>query len=723
MLFLLLATVPVSIAAAAPSRPPVEGEIADEREEIRTILEYHALVGRLSALPFGLPDHDFDDPTNLTLRQRRSFRQLYPDTPAEGKYQYPRWAFELMNKLEANGRFVLDGRVVDAAEVPYVEIPGGIVLPAAVFVSNNVNASANSQVESETYLAVDRSDPRYLVGGSNSMTVNPQQMYRSSDWGATWVRSQFPVDCGVHSDPWTGFDHLGNAYATTLDYSGGACTGQNTEIPIRRSTDHGVTWSTSHVISYNKGNDKQLNTIDVHPSSPCLGYHYMGWDSSNSEYVGSAPAWNGPWTVVTGKDTASIGTDIATGPSGEAYSVWAKYVGTAGQIRFTKSTNCGGAWSTTATIASTACGYDYGIPAQCNRRVLIYPSVDVDRSGGPRNGWVYVVWNDFSAANSTCIAASDTNNASVWFSRSTDGGTSWSPKAVVHPDPARTDQFNQWMRVDDADGTIWISWHDTKDDVNRVKTHIYLTRSTDGGTTFETPTRVSTEQTDESVGANSGQYGDYEGLTVHAGVAYPFWTDRRVSSGTDEEAFSARVCSEPKTVGATTATPLCSGGIDVSWALPSVFWGDAGFGTRKFQLWKDGVLAVDDIAEGTTSLFHSPGDTNPHVYEIRAVNGCTVTAAYVASGPVAEGTGGSPPPAVGDGLRIAGNGPTTLDWSLTPSAGATGYNLYSSPDPAATFPALWTLVSTSTGTSLSTSLGAGDLHLRITATSSCGESN
>ena len=570
------------------SQLPRESDFSDEYEAIRAILDYHFLVGHLDGLDYGLPRNDFDDGTILTLRQRRQFRALHPETPVEGVYQYPRWAFELMRRLDRDGLTVWNGDVVEASSLPDVIFPFGVTVPLSVVVSSNVNASNNTQVEGETYLAVDPTNQRYLVGASNSLTVNPQIMYRSSDWGATWIASQLPVSCGINSDPWTGFDSLGNAYTSTLDYSGGICGNKNTEVAVRRSTDHGATWSADSNVSMNTGNDKQLDAIDYQTSSPCRDHHYIGWDSGNNEWVASAPAWNGPWTVKTGLDTASIGTDLAVGPPpvAEIYTVWANT--TAKQINFSKSVDCGANWAVKKTIATTADGYDYGIPAQCTRRVLIYPSVDIDRSTSPRRGWVYVAWNDFTATNGTCVNATDTNNANVWFSRSTDGGTTWLTPKKVHQDLPLTDQFGQWMRVDDADGTIHVSWYDTRGDSTRKTTNVYYTRSTDGGTTFETETKITTAASDETTaGASGNQYGDYEGLAVRNGVIYPFWTDRRTAS--DEEVYSATVCSEPKAVGTVTAVDVnacASTGVTISWSAPTIFWGDGGAGTRKYQLFR-----------------------------------------------------------------------------------------------------------------------------------------
>ena len=67
---------------------------------------------------------------------------------------------------------------------------------------------------------------------------------------------------------------------------------------------------------------------------------------------------------------------------------------TVGRVDFVKSTNCGSTCSPSVPIASTRTFFDVGIPAQCRRRVLVYPVLGVDRSSGPRRGSTYAVWMD-----------------------------------------------------------------------------------------------------------------------------------------------------------------------------------------------------------------------------------------------------------------------------------------------------------------------------------------
>jgi len=75
-----------------------------------------------------------------------------------------------------------------------------------------------------------------------------------------------------------------------------------------------------------------------------------------------------------------------------------------------------------------------------------------------------------------------------------------------------------------------------------------VARSSDGGQSVSANVKVTTAMSNETCcGANLGdQYGDYGGIDAYGGVAYPFWTDRRVGGSTDgyEEAYTAAVTAK-----------------------------------------------------------------------------------------------------------------------------------------------------------------------------------
>src|SRR6185369_7493018 len=151
-----------------------------------------------------------------------------------------------------------------------------------------------------------------------------------------------------------------------------------------------------------------------------------------------------------------------------------------------------------------------------------------------------------SSTTSTC-------KTRIWFSRSTDGGATWSARVKINNQSGLNDQFNPFLAVDETNGTIGAIYYDTVADAGRKKVDVYYQLSTDGGATWQAAVKVTTAMTDETVtGSDSGnQFGDYNSLSGYANSFFPSWTDRR--NNAKEEIWTAKVTTS------TAATYSISG--------------------------------------------------------------------------------------------------------------------------------------------------------------------
>ncbi|MFC2155354.1 Ig-like domain-containing protein [Acidobacteriota bacterium] len=489
-----------------------------------------------------VPGNDMEDEGSYPLWYRNYLRENFPDLPKKGQYQYPRVAAQILEWMLAHPDF----------EVPPAKKIRGTSVKMAksrtMSVGANINLTNLNERNSESFIAVDYFNPQNLIAGSNNISGSGRQkQFWSTDGGMTWSSTELPLAAGMdfQSDPAMAWTTDGTAWVATLGI-GNVGLGTAIKVQMFKSTDKGATWNFVKTISTGNDNDKELMWIDTHSSSPYKDHIYVAWDipGQGMRFARSSDKGATWSSVSTLSNDSVIGAHLTTGPSGELYVVWPDVASQ--EIRMRKSTDGGATFGPMKKVATTNDAYEVSIPAICRRKILIYASVGVDRSNGPKKGQVYVAWTDrnSSAADPGCSGVDSASNANVYFSRSANGGTTWSTPAIIHSNPAKTDQFNQWLDVDPDNGTIHVIFYDTRDDPGRKKTHIYYIRSNNGGNTWVDESKVTTAPTDEtSTPADLGnQYGDYNGLVVYRSVAHPVWTDRRAGvPGDKEQIFTARI--------------------------------------------------------------------------------------------------------------------------------------------------------------------------------------
>jgi hypothetical protein len=417
-------------------------------------------------------------------------------------------------------------------------------------VGSNVDVSNECGPQSETFITLNPSSPQNLAAGSNEIFRNPMRGYFSFDGGNSWsgVDLPLPPPIGTNgttfgSDPSLAFDTKGNTYYGYIVVYTGAGMGINgTSMAVAKSTDGGKTYPSATYFSFQNGsnhfNDKPIIAADTTPSSPFHDYVYAAWDAASGGSTGggirvAASADGGSTFSISRVDNPSgpgksIAADPFVGPDGELYVAWNDY--SANVIAFNRSFDGGATWDKPRTIASKQIAFDIAIPAESFRGALVYPTCGVDRSNGSYHGRLYCSWMDFTASGTT---------TNIYASYSDDQGVSWSePVSITDKLSLAVDRFYPWLSVDPVTGDVNVSFYDTRNDTtgSRYMTDVYLTQSTNGGTSWSPNTRVSTASSNEHdcnglfpcPAINYGnQYGDYEGLVSFGGVSHPVWTDSR----------------------------------------------------------------------------------------------------------------------------------------------------------------------------------------------------
>jgi uncharacterized repeat protein (TIGR01451 family) len=559
-------------------------------------------------------------------------------------------------------------------------------MDAALAASVGTNTDPSSGVEGyqgENSISIDPNNPLHIIAHSNTFfkdttpqcqsptggtanTFGTMALFGSSDGGQTWTYNCAPWPASVTggvtgatfwfgSDPALAWDNQGRAYATYMLISQSA-SASGASIVTARSSDNGLTWQslgtvTSGITSTTIGNDKEMMAIDntsgqtfSHP-----GRIYVIWDAANAEKI--AYSDNGTsWTTVNfASNTGAIGGNVVVGADGTVYAIWNRY--NVETIVFSKSTDGGATWTAPAVIATLALqsfGSNNTPPAQDQRGINGFGAIDVDRNPNSAYfGTLYVSFPDFPAGKTS---GPDIN---TYVIRSTNGGTNWTTRVKVNDDNFGATQFFPWLAVDQSDGTVNVSWIDSRIDPLNRKTQAVYARSSDGGVSFEPNISVTDggavfrnnvnyadENSTDNPTYNGNQYGDYTGIAAFNRQVHPLWTDSRMFFPTaDTQAPTRREdnattvitnCSAPVTVNAPSVNSSTAPNVAVTWGAPAGWGTNATNGT--YSVYRNTTPTFPSgapLASGLTATSYvdtTGASGTTYYYFVSAKNNCPGTA-------------------------------------------------------------------------------------------------
>mgnify|MGYP000026492615 FL=1 len=450
--------------------------------------------------------------------------------------------------------------------------------------------------QSELSIDVHPTNPSILFGGANTTnwpvsTLYGTGCYWTTNGGLNW--SGFdnpPSSMGSNSgDPANVIGTNGYFYVGYIDNPGGQ--------GIARSTDNGTTWTT-YTVTPNPGSlaDKNHLMIDKKVGSPFENRLYDVWTdfggaNDNHAVLKYSTNFGQTWSSsVNLSSTLSPGShaqgvNVQTGPNGEVYVAFAIYDNwPTGEdaIGFAKSTDGGVTWTKSRVYgALTPNGsFNFGIRGNIKPtsiRVASFPSMAVDRSGGPNNGYIYITWPQ----RGVTPAGSDPD---VVMIRSTDGGTTWSAPVRVNDDALNNgkDQYFPWCTVDQTDGNLYVVFYDNRETTND-SSGVYMAVSYNGGISF-TNFRVSDQnfRPKPIAGLAGGYQGDYIGITAANGKIYPFWADDRTGN---YQAWLAEVTVGPPCPVDPASNPTPADGLtNVPISIAQLQWTN-GTGATQCEVW------------------------------------------------------------------------------------------------------------------------------------------
>jgi hypothetical protein len=581
---------------------------------------------------------------------------------------------------------------------------------AALTASVGANIDPANGVEGyqgETSISIDPNNPQHIIGHSNTFfkdttaqcqsptggaasTFGSMTLFGSTDGGATWTYNCAPwhtaVTGGVASanawfgsDPALAWDASGKAYACYMLLSQNSGGGAGASIVVAQSLDNGATWQQFGNPVVNRINltasfdDKEMFAIDntTGQAHSFPGRFYVIWDEGNVERIAHSDDGVTWTTVVPASSTAAIGGNLVIGADGTVYAIWTRY--NIETIVFSKSIDGGTTWTAPAVIATLALqsfGANNLPPAQDKRGINGFGAIDVDRNPSSAFfGNLYVSFPDFPTGTTS---GADLN---TYIVRSTDGGTNWSTRVKANDDNFGASQFFPWLAVDQSDGTVNVSWIDSRLDPLNRKTQAVYARSSDGGVSFEPNILVTDggvnwrnnvnyadENSTDNPTYNANQYGDYTGIAAFNRQVHPLWTDSRmffpvadtqVPTRREDNATSTIInCSAPAAAAAPAVNPSTAPNVAVSWSAPSGWGTGATNGTYSVyrnttSVFPGGAPLVSGLT-ATNYLDTTGVNGTTYFYFVTAKNNCAGTALTAmstnsaASAAVVFGNAGTP---------------------------------------------------------------------------------
>jgi len=276
------------------------------------------------------------------------------------------------------------------------------------------------------------------------------------------------------------------------------------------------------------------------------------WDIMAANSADKGVSWSGDHRVdgsVGGNQTVP---DVAISTNNRVHAVWQDARGATDHIYYASSTDGGVTFGTNHKVESSTSGVQ-GSPA-----IAVYATTE------------YVAWEN-----------SSTGDYDIYFSKSTDNGSTWTAPKRVDTAAFVSDQRYPDITVDGS-GKIVIVWQDNR----KGDWDIFSATSTDGGATWSTNQRI-----DDTAGASTDQ--ERPSIAVDTGGRFHvMWQDYRSNS-------------RYKIYYSNTTTP------STSWSIPNTLVSDAGSGDAKFP-----SVAVDKngMVHGVWQDGRNSGGSPPDIY-------------------------------------------------------------------------------------------------------------
>ncbi|NUN71185.1 MAG: hypothetical protein HUU02_15900, partial [Bacteroidetes bacterium] len=409
--------------------------------------------------------------------------------------------------------------------LPLVTVCCAAAQQTAPAAASNQRIYPSPIAQTEVFIVRHPSDPAVLFCSANTINLSSgfisEGVYVSTDAGISWRGNDTCTGAPVafhKGDPGITIDKDGRFHLVRLSSQDG--------LYAHVSTDQGKSWSSQRTVGIER-QDRATMATDAFPSGTTYGRSYTAYVELlppfpvKVAWTGDGSTWTPP-SAINAPLQRSQGAELSMSAESTLYAVWAGVIPqspfTEDFIGFARTTNGGVSWTVTENAIDIN-GVQGVIPQKGNIRVNGLPRMDVDRSNGPRKGWVYLVTGQKGKAPAG-------NDPDIVFYRSTDRGTTWSSGVRITADPVNNGkvQYFPSIHVDDGGGINILYYDDRNTTSDSVG--VYLSRSTDGGNSWnDYPVSDHHFKPQAIGGLGQGYQGDNISLTSVNGMLIPVWMD------------------------------------------------------------------------------------------------------------------------------------------------------------------------------------------------------
>jgi hypothetical protein len=435
-------------------------------------------------------------------------------------------------------------------------------------------------------------DPQKLIAGyeNTGIKLNETDYAGSIDAGRTWVTGAFTDTWGMRDyipfgDVNVGYDGRGTGYFTTL-----AISNTGSLLAVLTTTDS-LHWGSPSVIAYSPYTEYRSITslaIDQRTSGTDAGSAYLFYFLTD---VNQEPMQRGLWmrasrdegstwsagdTQVSDSDHLfSSYPDSVVASDGTIYASWEYLPGnsifSAHELYLDRSTDGGRSWGIDRLISGAPIVYVGGPDSK--QKELVFVQTDTCQYVRLRNrpsigvsptdpNVVYAAWNDGRWESTFNVCGTRGQHSDIAFSRSTDGGLTWTAPMRVNDDPVGNgaEQFEPTLAVA-ADGTLGLTWYDQRYNQAHNRYNLVYSQSTDGGNTWSATALVSDRESNPDEVRDAKQIDDIgfrKSLLFGQGYAIASWLDTRLGNRqgdffVDNAAVATNTPTVTPTATATTA--------------------------------------------------------------------------------------------------------------------------------------------------------------------------